>query len=328
MALTLTPNAFAYDGVSHTPTVTVKDGDKTLAADTDYTLTYSTTDPVSAGTVTVTAVGKGNYLGSSGSAQYAITPATLSGVSLPDTKPVYDGSAKTFSADQLTVTAKIDGKDVTVPNTGYTVTYQNNVSAGVATVTVTGTGNYQGAVSAAFSIAPQTLTVTPDAEQGKTYGEAEPGSYGYTHNGPEALSLTGALTRQPGEDAKDYAFALGTLREASGNYALTLAEDAPKFTVSPKSLRDADTVTPSDALTVGYTGAAFDRAVTTRYAAPALGILLVPESGYTLSFAPEGSAEFTSGAPVNAGRYTVKVTGAGNYKDSYTFPLTIKASRP
>ena len=50
-----------YNGNEQKPTVTVKDGEKTLTSGTDYTLTYK--NNTNAGTATVTVEGKGNYTG-------------------------------------------------------------------------------------------------------------------------------------------------------------------------------------------------------------------------------------------------------------------------
>lgn len=50
-----------YTGNAVTPAVTVKDGSRTLAADTDYMVSYN--NNTNAGTATVTVAGKGNYTG-------------------------------------------------------------------------------------------------------------------------------------------------------------------------------------------------------------------------------------------------------------------------
>lgn len=66
---------YTYTGNAHTPEVTVKDGDKALTKDTDYTVAYS--NNVDAGTAKVTVTLKGNYTGTLskeftiGKAQYA-----------------------------------------------------------------------------------------------------------------------------------------------------------------------------------------------------------------------------------------------------------------
>ena len=51
-----------YTGSAKKPNVTVKDGEKVLTLNTDYTVSY--TNNVNAGTATVTITGKGNYTGS------------------------------------------------------------------------------------------------------------------------------------------------------------------------------------------------------------------------------------------------------------------------
>ena len=56
---TLNTTSYVYDGKAKTPAVTVKDGSKTLANGTDYTVSYSSN--VNAGTATVTITGKGSY---------------------------------------------------------------------------------------------------------------------------------------------------------------------------------------------------------------------------------------------------------------------------
>lgn len=74
----------------------------------------------------------------------------------------YSGSAKTPAP-----TVKLNG--VTIPSTGYDVTYSNNTNAGTATVTVTGKGDYTGTASGTFTIAKANPTYTAPAAQSLTY---------------------------------------------------------------------------------------------------------------------------------------------------------------
>lgn len=60
--VTLSADKFTYDGKDKTPTVTVKCGDKTLTAGTDYDVTLPS-DRVKVGKKTVKVTGKGNYAG-------------------------------------------------------------------------------------------------------------------------------------------------------------------------------------------------------------------------------------------------------------------------
>lgn len=59
--ITLSASAYAYDGNSKKPTVTVKDGTYTLVNGTDYTVDYY--DNIHTGTATVTITGLGKYTG-------------------------------------------------------------------------------------------------------------------------------------------------------------------------------------------------------------------------------------------------------------------------
>ena len=81
-----------YDGNEHKNKPTVKDGEKVLVEDTDYTLSYSE-DVINAGTVTVTIKGKGNYSQET-TVDYQITPRTVKLTSGSDSK-TYDGTPLT-----------------------------------------------------------------------------------------------------------------------------------------------------------------------------------------------------------------------------------------
>ena len=78
-----------YDGNEHKNLPTVKDGEKVLVKDTDYTLSYSE-DVINAGTVTVTITGAGNYSQET-TVDYQITPRTVKLTSGSDSK-TYDGT--------------------------------------------------------------------------------------------------------------------------------------------------------------------------------------------------------------------------------------------
>ncbi|MCC8066959.1 MAG: Ig-like domain-containing protein [Clostridiales bacterium] len=75
-------------------------------------------------------------------------------VSLSKSSYVYNGKARKPS-----VTVKYDGTKLT-RGTDYTVSYSNNKSAGTATVTVTGKGNYSGTVEKTFKIIPKGTSIS------------------------------------------------------------------------------------------------------------------------------------------------------------------------
>ena len=88
-------------------------------------------------------------------------------VQLAEDKFVYDGKEKTPD-----VVVK-DGNTVLIKDTDYTTTYKNNLNAGKATVTITGTGKYTGETTKEFEIAKATqeLKVSP-AEINISVGES------------------------------------------------------------------------------------------------------------------------------------------------------------
>ena len=136
--------AQTYSGSECTPDVVVTYGDQTLRKGTDYYLSYSYhTD---AGTANVTVVGKNaNYTGSL-STTFEIKPVSLASATVSGiTDKTYNGAAQTQN-----VTVKLGGKKLSASD--YTVTYKDNVKAGIATVVITGRKNYTGTKSATFRI--------------------------------------------------------------------------------------------------------------------------------------------------------------------------------
>jgi len=88
--------AQTYTGNPITPAVTVKDGDKTLALGTDYTVSYSNNTNV--GTyATVNVTGIGNYAGNSGNKNFTINKATPTISAWPTAAAITYGAALSTS---------------------------------------------------------------------------------------------------------------------------------------------------------------------------------------------------------------------------------------
>ncbi|GAB6393889.1 MAG: Ig-like domain-containing protein [Bacteroidales bacterium] len=136
-----------YTGDSIKPAVAVWDGNRRLLPGTDYALEYS--NNINAGTATITITGRGNY-GGKADRDFAIIPKRIAAEWLDD----IPGQAHTGKALTPAVVVK-DSSKVLLAGRDYTVEYSNNVNAGTATATVTGTGNYAGKASATFAIVPQ-----------------------------------------------------------------------------------------------------------------------------------------------------------------------------
>ena len=181
---TLSTTSYTYDGKTKEPEVTVKDGENTLVLGKDYTVSYA--NNTNAGTATVTITGIGNY-GGTITKTFTINPGSIDGLSatLSTTEYTYDGKAK-----EPEVTVK-HGENTLTLGTDYTVSYANNINPGIATVTITGTGNYTGTITKTFTITAQSisdLTATLSATEYTYNGKAKKPSVTLKH-GTKVLVL-------------------------------------------------------------------------------------------------------------------------------------------
>ncbi|MFP3155310.1 leucine-rich repeat protein [Lachnospiraceae bacterium ZAX-1] len=161
---TLAQTSYTYDGSEKRPDVAVKDGEKTLGKDTDYTLSY--TNNINAGMATATISGTGDYTGSI-TKEFAITKADIlrCTITLAQTSYTYDGSEK-----RPAVAVKDGGKTLTNA-TDYTISYQKNIEVGAATATITGKDNYTGSISKPFIIAKARPELSGIKTYNKGYGD-------------------------------------------------------------------------------------------------------------------------------------------------------------
>jgi hypothetical protein len=128
--------------------------------------------------------------------------------------------ALTRAAGEDVGTYAIQKNDLALPTSKYTLTY----------------------VGADLTIEARPVTVTPDSDQGKTYGENDPAALSYTLSspvGPPALvgtdELDGALSRASGNNAGTYLIGLGSL-SGGPNYDLSLSSTPVYFTIDPRPI--------------------------------------------------------------------------------------------
>ncbi len=279
--------AATYTGKAIAPSPTVKLGSVTLKKDADYTVSYA--NNVNAGTATVTVKGKGNYTGSK-SVMFKINPASITGIA--------GIGAATYSGKAITPGVTVKCGSATVPASGYSVSYANNVNAGTATVTVKGKGNYTGTKSATFKINPASIS-----------GISVAGRVAYTGSAqrPGVTVKCGSATVPASGYTVSYANNVnaGTATvtvKGKGNYAGT---KSATFKIGAASISGISVVG-----SVTYTGAAQRPGITVKS-----GSFTVPASGYSVSYANN----------VNAGTATVTVTGKGNYAGTKSATFKIGA---
>ena len=295
ITVTLSSTSFSYTGATQKPEVTVKDGDsKTLVLNTDYTLVND--GGIANGTYTVTITGQGNY-------KDVVTPSyTIGGQSLEGAvvilnrldSYVYDGTEKTPGVSEVKVGSTV------IPASNYTVSYADNVNAGTATVTVTGTGNCSGIATATFDITPKTvnsdmITISPTTFN---YDGAQHKPTTVTVMDGETLMVEGTTT-----NPKDYLLSNPGGTEI-GVYSVTITGQGNYTGTASKSYtivaNDASGFSINAIAAVTYNGAAQEP------------VPVVKEGDNTLSSTYYSVAYLNN---INAGTAVVTVTG----KNGYTF---------
>ena len=213
----LSETSYVYDGKAHKPTVTVKDGSKTLAAGKDYTLTVE--EGTKVGTYKARVQLKNNYKGSA-EATFTIKAASLkeAKVKLSKTKVTYNGKYRTPST---TVTL---GGLTLVKNKDYTVKYADHKNAGTATVTITGKGNYTGTAKATFTIAKK---AQPMQAKAKTVSV----KYAKVKKAKQTIKIAKAVTIKKAKGTLTYT-------KKSGSKYLSINKKNGKITVKKGTPKD------------------------------------------------------------------------------------------
>lgn len=176
--------AVTYNGEAQTPEFTVTLGDKTLTADTDYTLDVE--GGIAAGDYTVTVTGKGNYEGTASDTwtiAKAVPTAEMISCKIPNDL-VYTGESQTLTASVKAgiyglgaVTLMYNGAEAAVDAGDYAVTanvaegtnYTAAADLAIDTLTIGKADLYQddftlSATSAEYNGKPQEVTVAPKVD--------------------------------------------------------------------------------------------------------------------------------------------------------------------
>lgn len=147
----LSKTSYTYNGNSFTPKVKVSDDNKSLSENTDYTVSYS--NNTAAGTAKVTIKGIGDYTGT------IVSEFKISKASISKTK-IAKIADKTFTGKAIKPKISVKFSDNNLKKgTDFTATYKNNKSVGTATVTIKGTGNFNGKITKTFKIVPKKTSI-------------------------------------------------------------------------------------------------------------------------------------------------------------------------
>jgi hypothetical protein len=298
--ITLGEASVEYDGTEKKPTVTVKDGDKKLEAETDYTVVFS--DNTNAGTATVTVTGKGNYTGTRNTTfeitKKPLTAAmiTVSGYTTADGF-IYNGK------NQAPTVVVRDGTALKASD--YVITNNGGVNQGTYHAIVTATGNYSGEFDYPYVIAKRSIEgakVTLYELESYVYdGKAKKPGVKEVAFGEDVIPTAGyAVAYSNNTDAGTATVTV----TGQGNYTGTLTTE---FTIERQSLT-ADMIILSNEEYV-YNGATQKPVVVLMNG----GTEMVLDTDYTL----------TNEGGISVGVYDVIANGKGNYNGMATKQFSI-----
>ncbi len=234
---------------------------------------------------------------------------------MPQLKDISDCTA-TLAATSYTYTGEEIEPDVTVTDgekileneTDYTVSYENNVDVGTATVIVAGEGGYTGRIELTFEIVPEIVS-EKDISGCTATLVATSCTYTGTAQTPGVTVKDGATTLKNGTDytvsyANNTKVGTATVTiTGKGNYT---GSRSLTFAIMAKNI---SACTVSKIANELYTGKALKPSLTVKDG----GTTLKKDTDYTISYADNKKA----------GKATVTVTGKGNYTGSKTVNFTI-----
>ena len=321
-----------YDGNEHKNKPTVKDGEKVLVEDTDYTLSYSE-DVINAGKVTVTITGKGNYSQKT-TVDYQITPRTVNLTSGSDSK-TYDGTPLVKHDVTVSEDGFADGEGATYSYTG------TQTDAGSSENTFTYALN-EGTLASNYEITTANGTLTVEAVKTEVKVEITGHTDTVTYDGQvhsvSGYDVTNISNKLYSDTAIRFTGTAVVSRIVAGTsyMGLTAAQfsnTSANFTnvtfvvhdgwlkVDPKSIIPDGPDTPDEK----KTGIEVTKPADSKYDGNVhenkpevkdtkTGATLVEGTDYTLSY---------KGDTTNAGTVTVTITGAGNYTGSHNVEYQI-----
>ena len=215
----VTVKDLTYNGERQFPTVTVKLGETTLTKNTDFDV--NATMQTNAGSYTLTISGNGNYTGTK-TVEWKILPKTIANPTIKvDSGGIYDKTAKTPS-----VVVKDD--DAIIPNSEYTVSYENNTNAGTATVKITNkeNGNYTVNCSSTFEIQKAHALILKTINVTATAGVAKTITVPLTGLMPEDANVSGYVTGTMN------GFGLGSGDSVEPHLIYNVTEDSTEGTIT------------------------------------------------------------------------------------------------
>ncbi len=257
-----------YDGASHAPVYSVKDGNTALVKDVDYTETEGYNAVTSVGNNTLKITGKGNYTGVV-SKDWSLVAKDISQVTI-DVTGTY-----TYTGDAITPNYAVKDGEQVVEDTNYTPEITNNTNVGTATITLTGKGNYQGTKTENFTISAKNVADLTIEAPDQTVVKGDGSFTDPVVKGVKGEALAGTLAYAYGsETGKTHADVVTMLKDKAVDTSITL-----NYTFTPDSANTNYTGTKAGSFTVTVKDIEFKVGSETASAANALTIKAAPTYG-------------------------------------------------
>ncbi len=289
-------NDMIYTGEELTPKPVIKWNGFTLVEGVDYEIRYF--ENVNSGYGTIVIYGMGNFCGTQ-RVQFRIFGKSL------ENATVSIISDQTYTGNEITpVVAVALGDIVLVKDVDYTVKYENNVEKGVATVVISGIGNYSGVVKQTFNINKNSVysfTVFSETEMTETYDGTELKPEMEVYFGTELLT-----------EGVDYTVSLqnnvnaGTATVTIIGMGLYEGERSYNFTILPCEITEQDISVSGN---MEYNGVAVEPKIS------------VVKNGTTLVKGEDYIVTYSNNKGV--GIAFVAVEGVGNYCDTVNLQYEI-----
>ncbi|MBE6804575.1 MAG: hypothetical protein E7528_06740 [Ruminococcaceae bacterium] len=294
-------NDMIYTGKELTPKPVITWNGFTLVEDVDYEIRYF--ENVNAGYGTMVIYGMGNFCGTQ-RVQFRIFGKGL------ENATVSEISDQTYTGNEITPNVSVVFDGVTlVKDTDYTVKYENNIEKGVATVVISGIGNYSGVVKQTFNINKNSVysfTVFSETEMTETYDGTELKPEMEVYFGTQLLT-----------EGVDYTVSLennvnaGTATVTIIGMGIYEGERSYNFTILPCEITEQDISVSGN---MEYNGVAVEPEIS------------VVKNGATLVEGEDYIVTYSNNNGVGVAFVTVE--GIGNYCDTVNLQYEIYSSQP
>lgn len=287
-----------YTGSNVDTGLVIKNGSTELKENQDYTVKMN--NQKNPGSAYLQIEGKGNYTGSRGYMMYICADLSDPNLNIEDVDPQpYDGIKK-----RPLPKLKLNGYAL-LPGDAYSVSYDNNVEPGQATITFTGNGLYAGCTGTAT----KQFTISPLSIEGAKVTVASGSAYNGSEQKPK---LKVSIDNAELEENKDYTVSYKNNIDAgkatavvtgAGRYSGSIETT---FEIATADISKASVLIPSQS----YTGSELK---------PDANVTL---NSKTLKAGKDYTASYSDN--VKIGTATVTIKGKGNYSGTATGKFEIR----